>query len=99
MSQAEKVFLTQKGAVLEVLLEVASEIAVHKKQHTGTKFPELRDAQLLEFLEKFLEEYGGYSAERPTERNYFRLERCGSVGVGVGQQPGGQRDTKHRLLS
>jgi len=73
--QSEKVFLKQKGSVLELLLEVASEVAVHKRQHTGTKFPELRDTQLLEFLEKFLDSYGGYAAERPTARNYFQLDK------------------------
>lgn len=73
--QNEAVFLRQKGAVLELLLEVASEVAVHKRQHTGTKFPELKDTQLLELLEKFLESYGGYAAERPTTHNYFNLQR------------------------
>jgi hypothetical protein len=75
-TQKEAVFLRQKGAVLELLLEVASEVAVHKRQHTGTKFPELKDTQLLEFLEQFLESYGGYAAERPTIHNYFNLQRC-----------------------
>lgn len=68
-------YLKQKGAVLELLLEVASEVAVHKRQHTGTKFPELKDASLLEFLERFLVDYGGYAAERPTAHNFFHLEK------------------------
>jgi hypothetical protein len=73
--QSEAVHLEQKGAVLELLLEVASEVAVHKRQHTGTKFPELKDSSLLEFLERFLVDYGGYAAERPTTQNFFHLER------------------------
>lgn len=73
--QSEAVFLRQKGSVLEQLLEVASEVAVHKRQHTGTKFPDLSDPQLLEFLEKFLDGYGGFAAERPTAHNYFNLQR------------------------
>lgn len=73
--QSEAVFLRQKGSVLEQLLEVASEVAVHKRQHTGTKFPDLSDPQLLDFLEKFLDGYGGFAAERPTAHNYFNLQR------------------------
>jgi hypothetical protein len=61
---------------LELLLEVSSEVCVHKKKHTDTKFPELNDPQLLEFLEQFLANYGGYSADRPTTHNYLHLERC-----------------------
>lgn len=75
--QSEAVFLRQKGSVLELLLEVSSEVCVHKKKHTGTKFPELNDPQLLELMEQFLANYGGYSADRPTTHNYFHLERCG----------------------
>jgi hypothetical protein len=55
---------------------VASEVAVHKRQHTGTKFPDLKDTELLAFLESFLKSYGGYAAERPTIHNYFNLQRC-----------------------
>lgn len=75
--QNEAIFLRQKGAVLEQLLEVASEVAVHKREHTGIKFPNLHDPQLLDFLENFLENYGGFGAERPTAQNYFNLHKYG----------------------
>lgn len=56
-------------------MEVASEIATHKRQHTGIKFPEIRDKQLACFLDNFLDSYGGYAAERPTARNVFELDK------------------------
>lgn len=73
--QNENGFLQLKGCVLELLLEVASEIVVHKRAHIDVAFPNLNDAQLLEFLDEFLEKYGGYNADRPTERSLFHLEQ------------------------
>lgn len=72
---AENGFLSRQATVLTSLLEVASEIVVHKRSHIAVEFPELSDPQLLEFLDDFLDKYGGYSAQRPTERNHFHLER------------------------
>lgn len=73
---AENSFLSRQALVLTRLLEVSSEIVVHKRAHTaGVEFPVLSDAQLLEFLDEFLAPYGGYSAQRPTEANHFNLER------------------------
>jgi hypothetical protein len=73
--QNENGFLQLKGCVLELLLEVASEIVVHKRAHIDVAFPNLNDEQLLEFLDEFLQKYGGYNADRPTERNLFHLEK------------------------
>lgn len=73
--QQESAYLQLKGTVLELLLEVASEIVVHKRKYIDVNFPELADQQLLEFLDEFLGKYGGYNAVGPTERNLFHLER------------------------
>jgi hypothetical protein len=73
--QAENGFLQLKAQVLTNLLEVASEIAVHKRSHIDVRFPDLSDAQLVEYLDDFLSNYGGYNAERPTGRNALQLER------------------------
>lgn len=73
--QAETGFLQMKGQVLDLLLQVSSEIVVHKRTHITCEFPNLNDQQLVDFLDEFLAKYGGSSAERPTERNLFHLER------------------------
>lgn len=72
--QQESAYLQLKGTVLELLLEVASEIVVHKRKHIEVTFPDLNDQQLLEFLDEFLGKYGGYNALGATERNLFHLE-------------------------
>lgn len=75
--------------MLELLLEVASEIVVHKRKHTSVRFPPLEDTELGAFLDTFLESFGGYTAERPTAKNLFELSKCVLLSLWGVWRPGG----------
>jgi hypothetical protein len=82
--QAEHLFLRQKAGCLELLLAVASEVAVHKRAHMRAQLPDMQvDEGLVVFLDRYLNAFGGYKADRPTEADAFALDRCARAGAGA----------------